>query len=358
MSKNLWTIEEEDLCKKLLLEGKSYKEISNIICRTEGAIRSKRAIYFKDINTSQIYKNSSNYKAIYQDYNWCYQKYIIEGLNHEQMAKEAVCTKRVIEKWCQEKHKLTQKYRQKNKILNDIQKDLIIGSLLGDGHIDKRETQPIFIVVHAENQKDYLYFKYEILKDLCNKEPSFIEGCFKEFTNGKIYWCQNAYRICTRIYDIFLPFRKMSNTELLNNMNDLSFSIWMLDDGYRSVNNWQLCIAEYTPEETELIIKILKNKYNINAYLKKDIRYLGFIADDSRIIDEIILKNIPNNLDVIKYKITENNIRNKQKIVSININNEEKTLRDLSEEYGIAYKTLCSRYYRGQDILQNVGDIN
>jgi hypothetical protein len=150
----------------------------------------------------------------------------------------------------------------------------------------------------------------------------------------------------------------MSNTELLNNMNDLSFSIWMLDDGYRSVNNWQLCIAEYTPEETELIIKILKNKYNINAYLKKDIRYLGFIADDSRIIDEIILKNIPNNLDVIKYKITENNIRNKQKIVSININNEEKTLRDLSEEYGIAYKTLCSRYYRGQDILQNVGDIN
>ena len=28
-------------------------------------------------------KNSMYFKAIYQDYDWCYQKFIIEGLNHQ-----------------------------------------------------------------------------------------------------------------------------------------------------------------------------------------------------------------------------------------------------------------------------------
>ena len=201
-------------------------------------------------------KTDPRFKAIYQDYNWCYQKYVIEGLNHNEMAKEAGCSKRVIEKWCQEKHQLTQKYRQENKTLSLLQKDLIIGSMLGDGHIDKRETQPVFIVSHAENQKDYLYYKYEILKDLCSKEPSYIEGGEREFKIG-IYECQPGYRICTRIYDAFKEYRNKSYTYFLNLMNEYSLSIWILDDGFRAKSNWQLCVAEYTQDDIKCALDIL-----------------------------------------------------------------------------------------------------
>ena len=136
------------LSKKMKI---SYRVIKNIVKENDIQI--------------QIHNHNSSYKAIYQDYDWCYQKFMIEGLNHDEMAKEGNTSKRTIEKWCTEKHHLTQKYRQKNKQLNEIQRNLIIGSLLGDGHIDKRELQPTFIVSHAEEQKDYLFWKYNILKD-------------------------------------------------------------------------------------------------------------------------------------------------------------------------------------------------
>ena len=318
MGKRSWTEADEELCKKLILEGKTYKEISKILNKTIGAISSKNNKKLK-VDTSETCKYNIHYKAIYQDYNWCYQKFFIEGLNHDEMAKEANCTKRVIEKWCQEKHKLTQKYRQKNMTFNNLQKDLLIGSLLGDGHIDKRKTQPLFIVVHAENQKDYLYYKYEILKNLCNKEPSFIEGKEQYFSNKK-YMRQNLYRVCTRIHDELIKYRKMELKELLDNLNEYSFSIWMLDDAYRTYSQWELCIAEME-HETEYIINIIKNKFNITPYITKDIRYLKFKANDSRKIDKIILENIPNDLDIIKYKITKNHISKERKYIHIKDNN-------------------------------------
>lgn len=304
-----WTDEDEKICKELLLQGKSFKYIGEVLNRTPAAIGTKKNKYFKDIDTTQIYNNNKNYKAIYQDYDWCYQKFFIEGLNHEEMAKEANCSKRVIEKWCTERHRLTQKYRQEHKRFNKQQHNLLIGSLLGDGHIDKRETQPLFIVNHAENQKDYLYYKYKILKDLCNKEPSFVKGGEKYFrTTNKKYICQDSYRICTRIYDEFIKYRNMTLRELLNNLNKYSFCIWMLDDAYRNMYQWELCIAEME-YEIDYIKYILKTKFNLKFEQRTDERYIAFSSEDSKLIDRIILKNIPNNLDIIKYKITENDIK-------------------------------------------------
>ena len=294
-------------------------------------------------------KTDPRFKAIYQDYNWCYQKYVIEGLNHNEMAKEAGCSKRVIEKWCQEKHQLTQKYRQENKTISLLQKDLIIGSMLGDGHIDKRETQPVFIVSHAENQKDYLYYKYEILKDLCSKEPSYIEGGEREFKIG-IYECQPGYRICTRIYDAFKEYRNKSYTYFLNLMNEYSLSIWILDDGFRAKSNWQLCVAEYTQDDIKCTLDILKNKYNIIGWQNKDIRYLTFDAPSSRKIDEIILNNILNDLDVIKYKITENNISQEQKFLYVQYKNKNVKLHELCKELNLDYKYVWQKLYRGGSI--------
>lgn len=279
------------LSKKMKI---SYRVIKNIVKENDIQI--------------QIHNHNSSYKAIYQDYDWCYQKFMIEGLNHDEMAKEGNTSKRTIEKWCTEKHHLTQKYRQKNKQLNEIQRNLIIGSLLGDGHIDKRELQPTFIVSHAEEQKDYLFWKYNILKDFCNIKPTYYENKnAKTFPNGGKYKCQPYYRLCTRVHDCLIPLRIMSVKELLDNINEMSFSIALLDDGYRG-STWSYCIAPYMKEEKEYMINIFKTKFNINGYISdKDDRYMLFTAIDSKKIDDIILRNIPNNLDIIQYKIINNN---------------------------------------------------
>lgn len=302
------------------------------------------------------YNNSIYYKAIYQDYNWCYQKYITEGLNHEEMSKEVGCKKRVIEKWCTEKYRLTQKYRQKNKVLSKLQSDLIIGSMLGDGHIDRRETQPIFIVSHAKNQKDYLYYKYNILKDLCNIPPSEIAEKKVYFKNtGKEYLCQKQYRLCTRIYDCLKYYRSLNNGDLLNLINEYSFSIWILDDGFRGNSNWELCVAEYTSDDINLAIKLFNEKWNIKSRIQKDCRYLQFDAKSSRIIDEIILKNIPNKLDIIKYKITENkNICKTQNRIIINVEDKDILLSDFCKKNNLNYSRIINRTYKNIDLYDSI----
>ena len=284
-----------DLCKHL---GVNKYFLNNL--------ERKYNISFKyNFNTDKEF--SKYYKAEYQDYDWCYNKFFIEGLNHEEMAKEAKCSKRVIEKWCYEKHGLTQKFRQHNKELNNIQRDLIIGSLLGDGHIDKRETQPLFIVSHAENQKEYLYWKYELLKDLCNRSPLYIKPQDKLF-GDKLYSCQAQYRLCTRIYDCLKEYRSMSKRELINNLNQFSLSIFALDDGYRAYSKWQICLADIDIEDRILFVDNLKNEFGlVGTICNYDNRYVNLDSHSSIKLDDIILSNIPNDLDIIKYKILEHN---------------------------------------------------
>jgi len=354
-NKNIWQYDSRfiDWLKNNSKNFSSEFELSKFLTTYYGFI--KKVAKINNINLEYTYKlNNAKFKAIYQSYDWCYQKYIDEGLNHDEMALEANCSKRVVEKWCSEIHKLTQKFRQKEKQLSILQKDLIIGSMLGDGHIDKRETQPIFIVSHAENQKDYLYYKYKILKDMCNIEPREIEEgicVFKE----KQYNHQKQYRLCTRIYDCLKEYRNKSYTYLLNQLNEYSFSIWMLDDAYRGYSNWSLCVAEYTQEDVNNAINILKERFNLNCWQGKDIRYLQFDAECSRNIDLIILRNIPNEFDIIKYKITENeNISNEVKKIYVNYNNRDILLSDLCKTYNLNYKHIHQKLFRDN---KNINEI-
>lgn len=296
-------------------------------------------------------KYSNKFKAIYQEYDWCYQKYFTEGLNHDEMALEANCTKRVIEKWCQDRHKITQEYRQIHKQFNETQNYLLIGSMLGDGHIDKRETQPIFIESHADDQKDYMFWKYAILKDLCNIPPvAYLEAV--RIFSGKEYNCQSSHRLCTRIYDSLLKYRSASYSDLLNQMNELSLCVWLLDDGSRGHSNWDLCIAEYTQTEIDLAIHIFKERFNIKAWQKSDKRYLQIDAVSSRHIDEIVLRNIPNDLDIIKTKIINNKISKPQEFIMLHIDNKDIKLTDYCRENNLDYRRIISRKGKDKSIYE------
>ena len=317
MGKTTWSKEQEECLEYLYSQyiplNKVVEEINKIsdINRTRTAISNKAARM--GLTSKYIKPNSSKFKAIYQDYDWCYEHYVNQGLNHEEMADIAGCTKRVIEKWCQEKHHIDTYFRMKEKTLSEKQYDLVIGSLLGDGHIDKREKFPLFIVSHAEDQKDYLYYKYEIMNDLCEMTPTKYDGKKQHRIMDSICDCQDFYRFNTRTYYALKPFRDMSSIDLIHQLNEYSFSIWMLDDGHCVEKGyWELCAPLASNDERKLLIDVLFNKFGITAIEQKDNRYFRFHTEDSFKITKIILDNIPNHLDIIQDKIL-----NKKKYMSL-----------------------------------------
>lgn len=251
-------------------------------------------------------KNDNRYKQIYQDYDWAFEQYVTKRKSYPEIADELNVSLRVIQKWFSERHKLNRATIKHLLKINNIQSDLIIGSLLGDGHIDRREEQPMFIVSHAENQKDYLYWKYDILKNLCNKPPVVHDG-YVGYIKGKKYECKKQYKINTKIVSELKRYRGMSIKELIDRLNKFSLSVFMLDDANCYTSLWSLCVAKFTESDKSFFVKVLDERFGLYPKLvKHDNRYFSFNRHDSDKLAKIITDSVPNNLDIVKNKIIYN----------------------------------------------------
>lgn len=300
---NKWSKADEDDLIKMFNNKIDINTISKTLNRSVNGVKSK--LRNLGLSNEDNAKFRSDFRAIYQDYDWCYERFINRGMDMHDMAKEANCTLRVMQKWCSEKHHLNDWTFRHEKKLNNLQRQIIMFGLLGDGHIDKRPSQPMYIESHAENQKDYVFWKYSILKDLCNKEPVYKKPTIRHFDCGD-YLCQGSYRINTRVVDEVGAIRAMSKVQIMDELNEFRLCLHLLDDGCRNKSNWEICVAAFTDEEKIKYIEVCKRKFGLEPYLKSDVRYMQFRAPDTRKIDKMILKNIPNDLDIIKYKILFN----------------------------------------------------
>lgn len=237
----------------------------------------------------------------YQNYDWLFNQIVTLNKSIQQVAEENGWTVRVVTKWTGLLG-INRRTFKDLKEISDKQRDLIKFSLLGDGCISEGGY---FIVSHSEKQKDYLYWKFDMLKDLCSHEPTWYDGADREI-NGKVYYCRPYYRFNTRRLTELEEIRNIPVIQLIDELNEFGLSIWVLDDGSRGPY-WELCVASYTDEEKEHILNKLHIMGLTSASLANcDNRYLRLNANDSRTLDSIILRNISNDLDIIKDKILEN----------------------------------------------------
>lgn len=319
----LWTEDDKKQLEEYYKMGLSFEDISTRMDRTVSSInRMSNELRLGDKYTRT---NNPNFKAIYQDYNWCYDRYINKGMSHQEMADEAGCKLRVIQKWCSEKHGLNQWTFKEYKKLNDIQRQIIMYGTLGDGHIDKRPDQPMYIESHSIGEKDYIFWKYSFLKDICNNEPVYYKETYNSFGGNKEYLCKPFYRINTRIINDLIGIREMPRLDKIKMLNEFGLSLHTLDDGSRD-NLWEVCLAEWTDEEVDTYIDICKTKFNLECIRSNhDDRYIYFTAISSTKLDNIILRNVPNDLDIIHKKILDNDrIKRVQNYRYIILENNEK----------------------------------
>lgn len=299
MGRTIWTQEQIDILTRCYKDNIPREDIAQKLGKTKTSIQTKASAL--GLTSLCVNKNSSNYKAIYQDSEWLLNQVLL-GKEPQDIANELNVSKRVIEKWLYEKNHFI--FREVYK-LSPIQRQIVIWGTLGDGHIDKRETQPLYIESHSIEEKDYIFWKYERLKPMFNQPPVFYKGNIKTFNGSdKIYYCKDYYRMSSKIIDDLDNIRKMSKLEKIKTLDNLGLSLYMLDDASRSDSNWELCVAMLTQEEKEYFLDICKDRFDINGHIQNyDNRYITFDAVSSRKIDDIILNVLPHNLDIITKKI-------------------------------------------------------
>ena len=160
--------------------------------------------------------------------------------------------------------------------ISPLQRDIIAGSLLGDGRLECRSYQGSarLRIHHGWKQKDLVLWKYGALKNLVSCPPRKIV-CWKNPKSGEDYY---SYYFHTRTIP---EFKEIHETFYLNgikrlprNMLDLltpiSLAVWLMDDGCYDGKSLILNTHSFSLDENKNLQKILKGKFNLNSGINKD----------------------------------------------------------------------------------------
>jgi len=189
--------------------------------------------------------------------------------------------------------------------LTNIEKQVIYGSMLGDGYIEDDKLGYCRIVIkHGEKQKDYVYYKHNLLKRFSNditqyerkdnrlKFKDHIEIGFKTTTNEifeeykKLYYNEFRNRIVCK--------------EHLYQLNGLGWAIWIMDDGYWDSDSISLSTHRYSDNDRNIIIEYM-NSINIKATIQSS----GVIHISKHCVNELIENVKPYFVKDLLYKLNK-----------------------------------------------------
>ena len=150
-------------------------------------------------------------------------------------------------------------------------------------------------VNHSANQKDYVDWKYKILKTITKSAPKLRNG------NGN----RVAYRFYTKclpeITDLFRTFYKNGKKFIPDkfNINELSLAVWFMDDGSKSRNALYLNTQQFTHLDQVKLQKLLKEKFGVGSNLNRDKTYerIRIITSDARKFCDLIRPYIPKSME-------------------------------------------------------------
>ena len=159
------------------------------------------------------------------------------------------------------------------------QLDVIIGSLLGDARLECRSKgirasyTARFRVHHGNKQKEYVWWKYEILKDLVSSKPREISWTNKKRNLKEVSWYFHTKSLKNFgiIHEIFYKNGvKKFPKDILPIFSDRMLAVWYMDDGSNNNGSITLSTHSFSLEDQRLIVDFLKNKYYINPIIVKD----------------------------------------------------------------------------------------
>lgn len=164
--------------------------------------------------------------------------------------------------------------------LTPRQRSFIIGSLLGDGtmRVGRKGINANFKVEHGLKQKEYVFWKYEILKDLVYTEPKM---SMRNDPEGKAYaksWWFRTIRhpILTEIYNRFYTRdgyrvgRKIVPEDISTDLDAFALAVWIMDDGCYSNGNIDISTYSFQLSEIHLLQQVFERNFNVRIGYHKD----------------------------------------------------------------------------------------
>lgn len=152
--------------------------------------------------------------------------------------------------------------------LTSFQKDMVYGSLLGDGHIQQVKGTSRYKESHCLDQKPYLEWKHDVLRPLSLR----ITEDNKEMASGLV---TRGFSFRTHFHPCFNEFRnlfyrpeKILPEDFEERVNPFILAIWYMDDG--SLDGFEkkgyvTISSSFSTEAIERVLSILNYKYSLSV---------------------------------------------------------------------------------------------
>jgi len=152
--------------------------------------------------------------------------------------------------------------------LTDVQKDIVIGSLLGDGSI---RPVGIFVIGHGVKQREYLEWKVNQMSPFMSKIKK------RDTLDNRSGRRDIGYYSYSHTLEVFREYRKLFYPDHkkifpnLESISPLALAIWYMDDGSYAIKSGRscLCSQSFTREENQMAVDLLQKQYGINAKIHK-----------------------------------------------------------------------------------------
>lgn len=173
--------------------------------------------------------------------------------------------------------------------LNKTQKEVIIGTLLGDASISLNSGKPIYSIKFEQSikHKGYVEDLYKLFEPYVGTSPT---ERFSDTVNTKLaIWFRTYNHDHFKFYyDLFYDIKidingnnkgiKKVPKNIQHYLTDRAVAYWFMDDGSYNDNDGERDFLFHTQgfekSDVEILIAALKNKFNIIASTRKDGKYI------------------------------------------------------------------------------------
>ena len=185
--------------------------------------------------------------------------------------------------------------------LTQLQRSIIIGSILGDGYVRimPKRRNAFLEINHSYKAKEYVEWKYEQLKSIAGSEPKMRKGkgdrvAFRFYTR--------QHPEITELFQAFYQAGKKMIPETFT-LDPLALAVWYMDDGSKCRDSdVYLNTQQFKHEHQERLINILE-QHEIKCRMNKDKQYyrLRILKESLPKFRELIEKHI---VPSMKYKLS------------------------------------------------------
>ena len=192
---------------------------------------------------------------------------------------------------------------------------IIIGSLLGDGHLEKRNRGIGTRIKFEQSNKNVEYLmwfhSYFSTRGYCNINKPELKKRIRK--NGEIYFHYSintfTFSSFNWIHDMFYmcsegKYVKIIPLNIEQYLTPLALAIWFMDDGSKLKKGAKIATNCFTYKELSQLCEILKNKFNLTVTIHsggKNKGYTLYISSQSMTTFSNIVK--PFMLPTLYYKL-------------------------------------------------------